>query len=80
MLTSAMILNYPPPTLINYGKKLPEGAKEYDVMKDRITGIYEFLDKTRHVQDNDFVLIADGTDFFFQLPSDLRLGRSLRLA
>ncbi|KAE8404754.1 hypothetical protein BDV37DRAFT_105724 [Aspergillus pseudonomiae] len=79
MLTSAMILNYPPPTLINYGKKLPDGAKEYDVMRDRITGIYEFLDKTRHVQDNDFVLIADGTDFFFQLPPDVLIQRFQKL-
>ncbi|KAE8356552.1 hypothetical protein BDV28DRAFT_126833 [Aspergillus coremiiformis] len=75
MLTSAMILNYPPPTLINYGKKLSEGAKEYDHMKDRIASIYNFLDKTQHVHDNDLALILDGTDFFFQLPPDVLIQR-----
>ncbi|KAE8149725.1 hypothetical protein BDV25DRAFT_155770 [Aspergillus avenaceus] len=75
MLTSAMILNYPPPTLINYGKHLPESAKEYDHMKERIKGIHDFLEKAPHVKDNDLVLIADGLDFFFQLPPDVLIQR-----
>ncbi|KAF7585367.1 hypothetical protein BBP40_011108 [Aspergillus hancockii] len=75
ILTSAMILNYPPPTFINYGEHLPDGAKEYDALKDRISGITNFLENTRHVQDNDFVLIVDGEDFFFQLPPEVLIQR-----
>ncbi|KAF9893160.1 hypothetical protein FE257_012572 [Aspergillus nanangensis] len=75
MLTSAMILNYPPPTLISYGRSLPEGSREYDALVDRITGIYNFLEYTPHVHDDDFVLIVDGQDFFFQLPPEVMIQR-----
>ncbi|KAA8646446.1 hypothetical protein EYZ11_000268 [Aspergillus tanneri] len=76
MLTSAMILNYPPPTLVSYGKDLPKGSRDYDTMVDRVSSIYKFLAYTPHIQDSDFVLIADGTnDFFFQLPPELMIQR-----
>ncbi|EAU35863.1 conserved hypothetical protein [Aspergillus terreus NIH2624] len=75
LITSAMILNYPPPTLVRYGRQLPEGSREYDAMVDRITGIYNFLAYTPHVRDDDFVLIADGQDFFFQLPPEVMIQR-----
>ncbi|KAK1140854.1 hypothetical protein N8T08_009851 [Aspergillus melleus] len=76
MLTSAMILNYPPPTLIGYGKNLPQGSHDYEGMVERISGIYKFLAYTPHVHDNDFVLIVDGNhDFFFQLPPEVMIHR-----
>ncbi|EAW09896.1 glycosyltransferase domain-containing protein [Aspergillus clavatus NRRL 1] len=74
-ITSAMILNYPPPTLVRYGRKLPEGSSEYDYMVDRVTGIYNFLEYTSHVHDDDFVLIADGYNVFFQLPPEVLIQR-----
>ncbi|KAF7161938.1 hypothetical protein CNMCM5623_007353 [Aspergillus felis] len=74
-ITSAMILNYPPPTLVQYGRKLPDGSSEYDYMVDRVTGIYNFLEYTPHVRDGDFVLIADGYDVFFQLPPEVLIQR-----
>ncbi|KKK17956.1 hypothetical protein P175DRAFT_0456129 [Aspergillus ochraceoroseus IBT 24754] len=74
-LASAMILNYPPPTLVRYGRALPEHSTEYDFMVDRITGIYNFLEYTPRLQDNDIVLIVDGFDIFFQLPPEVLITR-----
>ncbi|KAL3496803.1 hypothetical protein BJX62DRAFT_63368 [Aspergillus germanicus] len=74
-LTSAMILNYPPPTLVRYGRELPEGSAGHDYMVDRITGIYNFLAYTPTLQDHDIVLIVDGFDIFFQLPPEVLVKR-----
>lgn len=70
-----MILNYPPPTLIGYTKTLPEATTEYEAMVDRITGIYNYLEHTRDVHDDDFILILDGHDYFFQLPPHVMIRR-----
>ncbi|KAJ0423687.1 hypothetical protein BJY00DRAFT_42879 [Aspergillus carlsbadensis] len=74
-LTSAMILNYPPPTLVRYGRELPQGSAGHDYMVDRITGIYNFLAYTPTLQDHDIVLIVDGFDIFFQLPPEVLVKR-----
>ncbi|KAL2855298.1 hypothetical protein BJY01DRAFT_10133 [Aspergillus pseudoustus] len=74
-LTSAMILNYPPPTLVRYGRELPQGSAGHDYMVDRITGIYNFLAYTSTLQDHDIVLIVDGFDIFFQLPPEVLIKR-----
>lgn len=71
-VTSAMILNYPPPTLIRYGADSPDASSEYDMMRDRITSIYNYLERSRG---DDFVLIIDGLDFFFQLPPEVMIRR-----
>lgn len=75
LLTSAMILNYPPPTLVGYGKPLPEGSTEFDDMVDRIKDIHAYLESSGHVDDQDFVLVLDGVDFFFQLPPEVMIRR-----
>ena len=72
-VTSAMILNYPPPTLIGYGAEFP--ATEYEATRDRVTSIYNYLHHTRDVHDEDFVLVVDGPDFFFQLPPEVMIRR-----
>ncbi|CBF83277.1 predicted protein [Aspergillus nidulans FGSC A4] len=74
-LTSAMILNYPPPTLVRYGRELPAGSAGHDYMVDRITGIYNFLAYTPRLQDHDIVLVVDGFDIFFQLPPEVLVRR-----
>ncbi|OJJ44348.1 hypothetical protein ASPZODRAFT_121643 [Penicilliopsis zonata CBS 506.65] len=74
-LASAMILNYPPPTLVNYRKQLAEGSTPYDYMVDRITSVYNYLNSASHMRDEDFVLITDGVDVFFQLPPEIMIGR-----
>lgn len=78
-VTSAMILNYPPPTLISYGKELPKGAREADAMVDKLTSLHDYLANNRGVHDDDFVLIVDGFDFFFQLPPEVMIRRFQRV-
>jgi len=72
-VTSAMILNYPPPTLIGYGKEFH--GTEYDAMAARVKGIYHYLTNSKHLKDNDLVLIVDGFDVLFQLPPEVTIRR-----
>ncbi|OQE16071.1 hypothetical protein PENFLA_c029G04772 [Penicillium flavigenum] len=73
-LTSAMILGYPPPTLIGYGHDSP-GATEAERMVDRITRVRNYLRDSKTVHDRDFVLLVDGADSFFQLPPKVLVER-----
>ncbi|KAJ5588158.1 hypothetical protein N7537_010836 [Penicillium hordei] len=73
-LTSAMILGYPPPTLIGYGHDSP-GATEAERMVDRITRARNYLRDSKIVHDRDFVLMVDGADSFFQLPPKVLVER-----
>ncbi|PLB38440.1 glycosyltransferase domain-containing protein [Aspergillus candidus] len=74
-LVSAMIMNYPPPTLVGYGKNPPEAATEWSLMVERIQDMNNFLQHAPHVKDDDFVLIADGDDVYFQLPPEIMIRR-----
>ncbi|PYH32880.1 glycosyltransferase domain-containing protein [Aspergillus neoniger CBS 115656] len=74
-LTSSMILNYPPPTLISYGKSPPTGHTDYAAMVDRIAGIYNYLAYNPQIKDEDLVLIVDSQDVFFQLPPEVLIQR-----
>ncbi|KAF2690128.1 hypothetical protein K458DRAFT_412951 [Lentithecium fluviatile CBS 122367] len=65
---SAMILNYPPPTIINFYDQLDtlaEGGKAH------LEGILNYLKDGKMVNEEDLVLIVDGRDTWFQLPSDV---------
>ncbi|OQD96569.1 hypothetical protein PENSOL_c015G02389 [Penicillium solitum] len=73
-LTSAMILGYPPPTLIGYGHDSP-GSTEAERMVDRITRARNYLRDSKTVHDRDFVLMVDGADSFFQLPPKVLVER-----
>ena len=75
---SAIIANYPPPVLINYGEqfakpKLSHGAK--------LSGAAEFLRNPPapigHWASGDLVLFADGFDVWYQLPPDVMIRRYL---
>ena len=72
---SALVLSYPPPTLINYGKVYHEtiGAKGAHIAK--IRGVYEFLNDDKKVRDDDMVLVVDGYDVWFQLPPEVLIER-----
>lgn len=70
-----MILGYPAPTLIEYGRKLPRNATRYDYMVDRIRGIYNYLENSKNVRSHDFVLIVDGLNTLFQLPPEVTVAR-----
>ncbi|KXG46555.1 uncharacterized protein PGRI_054110 [Penicillium griseofulvum] len=73
-LTSAMILGYPPPTLVGYGHDSP-GATEAERMVDRITRVRNYIRDSKAVHDRDFVLMVDGADSFFQLPPKVLVER-----
>ncbi|CAG8296281.1 unnamed protein product [Penicillium olsonii] len=72
--TSAMILGYPPPTMIGYGTESP-GATDAERMVDRITRARNYLRDSVTVHDNDFVLMVDGLDTIFQLPPQVLIQR-----
>ncbi|KAK9366215.1 hypothetical protein V1509DRAFT_630497 [Lipomyces kononenkoae] len=61
-LYTALINDYPRPTLINWGK---EYANRYDAHADKIHGILEYLQKLKPHQ---YALIMDGFDIWYQLP------------
>lgn len=73
-LTSAMILGYPPPTLLGYGHEKP-GATEFERMVDRITRMRNYLKNSKTIKDQDFVLVVDALDVFFQLPPQILVER-----
>lgn len=65
---SAMILNYPPPTVINLFEQF-ESQMERE--KARLKSIRDYLSNDKLVNDEDLLLIVDGQDTWFQLPSDV---------
>ncbi|KAJ5174567.1 uncharacterized protein N7482_000444 [Penicillium canariense] len=73
-MTSAMILGYPPPTLIGYGRE-KSGATEFERTVDQITRVRDYLKNSRIVKDRDFVLVVDAQDVIFQLPPRVLIKR-----
>lgn len=65
---SAMILNYPPPTIVGLNENF---GSETEKEKARLTEILGYLTKDKLVNDDDMMLIVDGRDTWFQLPSDV---------
>ncbi|KAJ5105989.1 hypothetical protein NUU61_003336 [Penicillium alfredii] len=71
-LASAMILEYPPPTLIGYGRGKTDGS-EHERTVDRITRMRDYLRDSSTVHDRDFVLVAENV--YFQLPPSVLVQR-----
>ena len=73
---SAMLLNYPPPTAVNLYR-----AFENDVQweRDTLVGIRHYLNNDKFVQDEDLVLVVDGENSWFQLPSDFIIKQYARV-
>ncbi|KAF2116183.1 hypothetical protein BDV96DRAFT_573517 [Lophiotrema nucula] len=67
---SAMLLNYPPPTIINMFQTFPS---QLEREKARLKSVLEYLDNKKLVNDEDLVLVVDGHDTWFQLPSDVMI-------
>jgi hypothetical protein len=64
---SAMLLNYPPPTAVTIGRTFVRpGHRERHIL----TEIHEYLHNEKLVHEKDLLLIVDGQDTWFQLPSD----------
>ncbi|BFZ62480.1 hypothetical protein YB2330_003574 [Saitoella coloradoensis] len=71
VLFSALINNYPPPYLVNYGKKYDDPAI---ARAQKIAGLNDYLLKSS-VGENDTIIIADGFDVWFQLPLNILVSR-----
>lgn len=74
-ITSAMILNYPPPTLLRSGLRLDLSYPAHDAMVSRTRGIVNYLKNEKRVNGTDLVVIVDGQDTFFQLPPEVLIRR-----
>lgn len=64
---SSMLLNYPPPTVVDLDREFKDSDQ-----RERATllGIKHYIENSKYVQDEDVVLIVDGENSWFQLPSD----------
>ena len=74
-LLSGFILNYPPPTLINFGQVFTGDNWDKGSHAGKIKGVYDFLSKDKKVYDDDLVLVIDGYDVWFQLPPEVLVQR-----
>lgn len=63
-----MLLNYPPATIINLYQKFNSQAERE---KERLKSILRYLKNDKVVNDEDLLLIVDGHDTWFQLPSEV---------
>jgi hypothetical protein len=73
---SAMIMNYPPPTIVSPFVDL---SKKADWEKEKLKGVLTYLEDKRVVKDNDLVMLVDGRDTWFQLPSELMIRQYLNV-
>ncbi|KAL8933482.1 MAG: hypothetical protein Q9216_006342 [Gyalolechia sp. 2 TL-2023] len=74
-LLSSFVLAYPPPTLINYGKKFDGDSWDKGSHTGKIRGVFDYLSDKEKVADDDMVLIIDGYDIWFQLPPVIMIKR-----
>lgn len=67
---SAMIMNYPPPTIVSvFGR--PEKEPEWE--QEKLKGMLAYLEDKKIVQDDDLVMLVDGRNTWFQLPSEIMI-------
>ena len=70
---SSILTGYPPPVLVNYNLTFPERALARGA---KIQGIASYLQGPVFPHaDSDLVLVADGYDVWYQLPSDVLIRR-----
>ena len=74
-LLSSFLLNYPSPTLINFGEVFTGDSWDKGSHAGKIKGVYDFLNKDKKVRDDDLVLVIDGYDVWFQLPPEVMVKR-----
>lgn len=69
---SAMILNYPPPTVVNWQQTEDEPEEELETNPlAKIKALNDYLEESKHIDDEDLVLVVDAYSVWFQLPSDV---------
>ncbi|KAH5738065.1 hypothetical protein HBI20_015160 [Parastagonospora nodorum] len=64
---SSMLLNYPPPTVVDLNREFKDNDQRE---RETLLGIKHYIENSKYVQDEDVVLIVDGENSWFQLPSD----------
>lgn len=67
---SAMIMNYPPPTIISTILS-PGTGTNWEQAK--LKSVLAYLEAGKVVKDNDLVMLVDGRNTWFQLPSDIMI-------
>ncbi|KAF2001845.1 hypothetical protein P154DRAFT_153917 [Amniculicola lignicola CBS 123094] len=67
---SAMLLNYPPPTVINLFETF---ESQIERERARFVSIMDYLNNKKLVHGEDLLLVVDGHDTWFQLPSDVMI-------
>ena len=74
-LLSSFLLNYPSPTLINFGKIFTGDNWDKGSHEGKIQGVYDYLTQDRRARGTDLVLVIDGFDVWFQLPPEVLVKR-----
>ncbi|KAJ6198622.1 hypothetical protein J3E72DRAFT_238691 [Bipolaris maydis] len=67
---SAMLLNYPPPTVVQLNSGHGTSEKRHEAI---LNDTLHYLSNTKLVKDKDLVLIVDAQQTWFQLPSDVMI-------
>ncbi|KAF2812463.1 uncharacterized protein BDZ99DRAFT_439610, partial [Mytilinidion resinicola] len=67
-VVSAMIMDYPAPTIINFGEQFKNIT---ELERAKVKNILNYLSDRKNVRDDDLVMIVDGQDVYFQLPSEV---------
>ncbi|CAM1509782.1 Fc.00g001170.m01.CDS01 [Cosmosporella sp. VM-42] len=85
LVSSAIILGYPSPVIVNWGKKFIDHKDGWfgGTHLSKIVGTLDYMDKISHnkthkgdkLRDNDIVLVVDAFDLWFQLPPEILLQR-----
>lgn len=72
-----MVLDYPPATLLDYSAEGEddEGAAVADAGIRKINTLHEYLSESKQLEDDDLVLVVDGSDMWFQLPPEIIIRR-----
>jgi len=62
-----MLLNYPPPTVVDLNRPFKDNDQRE---RETLLGIKHYIENSKYVRDEDVILIVDGQNSWFQLPSD----------
>lgn len=70
-----MILDYPPATLLDYSAEEDDDGNVPDEGIRKINTLHEYLSNSKQLEDDDLVLVVDGSDMWFQLPPEIIIRR-----
>lgn len=73
LMTSAVVLGYPAPVLLNWGGL--EDADDYVQHLQKVEVVLSYVESLPEEQQDELVFMMDGFDAWFQLPADIMLKR-----